>query len=181
MSSSSRRHKEQWRGYASAARASTNELLAAVGVQPGPTGDVDFALVRFGPIDAVALARFEGWESEHDFPWHDTPGHIQADARHLDLSLWYGGTLCGLCFASPSNGRTLVRIKLLEGRPTQKDGPHPLATRVIELCTFAVAQYCKAFDAFEIVIDKPLEDAVPKYERAGYKRVNGNLVMQLEP
>lgn len=136
--------------------------------------------MRFSQIDAEALAQFDGWESGHGFPWHETPDYMQQDARHLDLSLWYGDMLCGLCFASPSGSRTLVRIKLLEGRPA-KPVPHALVTRVIELCTFAVAQYCKIISAILIVIDSPLVDAVPKYIKAGYGWVNGELVMPVEP
>lgn len=156
-------------------------MLASAGVQPGPAGEVDFSRVRFAQIDTAALAQFSEWKSGFGVPWSDTPKHMQRDARHLDLSLWYDDTLCGLCFASPSGARTLVRIKLLEGKPSQPEGPHALATRVIELCTFAVAQYCKIIGAIEIVIESPLDDAVPKYIRAGYEVVNGNLVMAVEP
>ena len=181
MSSSSRRHRDEWRAHAAAARTTSNAILASAGVQPGPSGEVDFSLVRFAQINAAALEQFSDWESGFGFPWRDTPNHMQNDARHLDLSLWYGDTLCGLCFASPSGARTLVRIKLLEGKPSEPGGPHALATRVIELCTFAVAQYCKIIGAVEIVIDSPLEDAVPKYIKAGYQMVNGDLVMAVEP
>jgi len=154
--------------------------VASAGVQPGPAGEVDFSLVRFAQIDAAALAQFDEWGSGHGFCWHHTPSHMQNEARHLDLSLWYGDMLCGLCFASPSGSRTLVRIKLLEGKPS-KPIPHALITRVIELCTFAVAQYCKIIGAVQIVIDSPLEDAVPKYIRAGYELVRGELVMAVGP
>lgn len=182
MASHSRRKYEEWRAYAIAARSVSNEQIAAL-AQAEPLDAVvvtlDFALVRFGVIDDAALVQFEEWASAHDFPWGESPAVIKKDSRHLDLSLWYGDLLCGLCFATPSNKRTLVRIKLLEGKPNNGDEPHPLKGRVVELCLFAVNQYCKIIDAHEIVIDQPLEGAIPKYIENGFELRDGVLVLCL--
>lgn len=156
--------------------------MAALAQEEPPDGvpvTLDFAKVRYGVIDDVALAQFEEWDSAHDFPWRTSPAVIKSDSRHLDLSLWYGDLLCGLCFATPSNKRTLVRIKLLEGKPNQDGDRHPLKGRVVELCLFAVNQYCKIIGAVEIVIDQPLERAIPKYMENGFELRDGVLVLCL--
>ncbi|AHL36738.1 MULTISPECIES: hypothetical protein [Pseudomonas] len=183
MARVSRRKYEEWRAYANAARTASNELLALLAQEsadPERAGEVDFALVRFGDIDARALEQFDLWESDHGFPWHDSPGVIKSDARHLDLALWYGDLLCGLCFATPSGKRAVVRIKLLEGHPKREDGPHPLKRRVIELCVLAVTQYCKIIGAELIEIDSPLPGAVPVYVENEFQMVNGALVLTLD-
>ncbi|WP_053148941.1 hypothetical protein [Pseudomonas sp. Pf153] len=183
MARHTQRKFEEWRAYASAARIASNELLALLGgdsIGPEPTNALDFALVRFGGSDAVALEQFDLWESEYGFPWHDSPGVIKNDARHFDLALWYGDLLCGLCFATPSGKRTLVRIKLLEGHPKRENGQHPLKGRVIELCIFAVIQYCKIIGADYIEIDKPLPGAVPVYIENEFRMVNGTLVLTFD-
>lgn len=183
MATTSRRKYEEWRAYAISARSVSNEQMAALAFEPMPDDAalmIDFALVRFAAIDAQALAQFDEWASTLDFPWHTSPTVIRADSRHLDLSLWYGDTLCGLCFASPSNKRTLVRIKLLEGKPRQGGQPHPLKGKVLELCLFAVNQYCKIIDAREIVIDQPLEGAVRSYLENGFEMRDGVLVLSLD-
>lgn len=180
MSSASRKKSEQWRAYAASARAIANELLQYLAAQAAYSpdrGGIDFAQVHFGRIDAKALGQFAEWGSEHGFPWHDTPGYIKSDARHLDLSLWYGDTLCGLCFATPSGARTLVRIRLLEGKPLQPDGHHKLKKRVIELCVLAVTQYCKIIGAKVIQIDDPLDGAIHVYEQNNFTMNNGVLEM----
>jgi hypothetical protein len=183
VGSAGKRKYAEWLAHACSARDVTNEQLAALAqmdAAEGLTGGIDFALVRVDRIDAVALAQFEGWESERGFPWNDAPGVIREDSRHLDLSLWYGDRLCGLCFATPSGKRTLVRIKLLEGQPNRPDGPHPLKGRVIELCVFAVTQYCKIIGATLIEIEDPLPGAVQVYESNRFEMVNGSLVLAVD-
>jgi hypothetical protein len=180
LSSAARRKYAEWLAYACSARSATNEKFAEFPTLKVDGGFLDFAQVRVDPIDAAALAQYEQWESKFDFPWRDSPDTIKADSRHLDVSLWYGDRLCGLCFASPSGKRTVVRIKLLEGRPTLDDDPHPLKHRVTELCVFTVIQYCKIIGASEIKIDQPLEGAVKSYLANGFKVVNGELVLFLD-
>jgi len=173
---------EQWRAYAKAARTASNELLTLLAndtTGPEATDKINFALVRFAGIDAVALKQFDLWESECGFPWYDSPGVIKNDGRHLDLSLWYGDLLCGLCFATPSGKRTLVRIRLLEGHPGRENGQHPLKGRVVELCVLAVTQYCKIIGAELIEIDSPLPGAVPVYIENEFQMVDGVLVLTL--
>lgn len=183
MRSAGRRKYEEWRAHASAARTATNEQLAALAVieaAQGSTSGIDFTQVRVDCIDSVALAQLEEWDSDQGFPWSDAPEVVREDSRNLDLSLWYGDQLCGLCFATPSGKRTVVRIKLLEGRPNGPAGPHPLKGRVIELCVFAVSQYCKIIGATQIEIEKPLPGAVPAYQNAAFKMVHGSLVLDLD-
>lgn len=178
-----RRKYEEWRAYACAARTASNELLTLLAQEPADperASGVDFALVRFGNIDADALEQFNLWESDHGFPWHDSPEVIKSDARHLDLALWYGNLLCGLCFATPSGKRTVVRIKLLEGHPKRESLSHPLKRRVIQLCVLAVTQYCKIIGAEFIEIDSPLPGAVPIYVENEFQMVNGALVLTLD-
>jgi hypothetical protein len=181
--SAGRRKYEEWRAYACAARTSTNEQLAELAMIDGADGTssgIDFSQVRVDCIDSAALALLEEWDSEQGFPWNDAPAVVKEDSRNFDLSLWYGDLLCGLCFATPSGKRTVVRIKLLEGRPKGPEGPHPLKGRVIELCVFAVSQYCKIIGATQIEIDKPLPGAVPAYLDASFKMVQGSLVLDLD-
>lgn len=138
-----------------------------------------YELVRFAPIDEAALEHFRNWNSSHGFPWSDAPQVIAKNSRHFDLALWYADQLCGLCFATPSGRRTLVRIMLLEGRPSDSSTVHPLKGKVVSLCLLAVSSYCKRIGATRIIIDKPLQGVVEVYRRHHFDYVEGELVLTL--
>ncbi len=172
--------QEKWRARAAVARTKAGERVQAMHrefLENGYEGLTDYSQVRFESINNAALTALEGWRKEPNFDWWDSPNTVKSDPKCLDLSLWFADQLCGLCFAVPSAGRTLVRIKLLEGNP---DEAHPLKGQVTTLMLLAVNQYCKLVDASVIVVDEPWEGAIPHYLDLGFKYNGRQLEMVVD-
>ncbi|MGO4801041.1 hypothetical protein ACEN2T_17325 [Pseudomonas sp. W22_MBD1_FP4] len=169
--------QDRWRALATVARANADRLVQQMHrqfIDGGFEGLTDYSRVRFDSINKAALEALEMWRAEPHFDWWDSPDALKRDPKCLDVSLWFGNQLCGLCFATASEGKTLVRIKLLEGNP---DAEHPLKGQVTTLMLLAVNQFAKLLDANVIVIDDPWEGAIPHYMDLGFDFNGGQLEM----
>lgn len=172
--------QEKWRTIASVARTNAGKRVQAMHrefIESGFEGLTDYSQVRYESINNATLNALEGWSREPHFDWWDSPGAVKRDPKCLDLSLWFADQLCGLCFATPSSGKTLVRIKLLEGNP---DEFHPLKGQVTTLMLLAVNQFCKLVDAQVIVVDEPWEGAIPHYLELGFAYNGEQLEMAVD-
>ncbi|MHC8325495.1 hypothetical protein [Pseudomonas sp. LB1P83] len=95
----------------------------------------------------------------------------------LDLAIWFGPELCGLCFANPNNSRLRVRIVRLEGKPGR---PRRLKNRIAPLALIAVEHYARIIGSTLIEIQEPAEGAVPIYQKLGFEFDNEDrLVMAI--
>lgn len=160
--------QERWRTLAKVARENADRLVQEMHrqfIDGGYEGLTDYSNVRFDSINNTAIDALEMWGGEPHFDWWDAPDALKRDPKCLDVSLWFGSQLCGLCYASASEGKTLVRIKLLEGNPATD---HPLKGQVTTLMLLAVNQFAKLVDAKVIVIDEPWEGAIPHYKYLGF-------------
>ena len=127
--------------------------------------DVDLSELRISSIDDQALRAFEAWGSTNYFEWDMVPRWKQGSHQALDLALWFGAELCGLCYAEPSGRSMVVRVILLEGKP---DPTHPLKQRVLAISLVALYIYCSTFGMTEIEIECPDAGAVPLYKEFGF-------------
>lgn len=172
--------QQRWRALADVARAKAGERVQAMHrdfIERGYLGLTDYSQVRFDSINAAALLALETWKGEPHFDWWESPDAVKRDPKCLDLALWFADQLCGLCFATPSTGKTLVRIKLLEGNP---DELHPLKGQVTTLMLLAVNQFCKLVDAQVIVVEDPWEGAIPHYLDLGFSFNAGRLELAVD-
>lgn len=125
---------------------------------------MDLSLIRFEPINRHALNVFETWE-EPCFFWHEVIAWKSREPRALDISIWFAGQLCGLCFANPNNSRRRLRVVRLEGRP---GGTHPLKNRIGLLAMMVIEQYAHFVGCDVIEIQEPLDGAIPVYQKLGF-------------
>lgn len=123
-----------------------------------------FSGVRFDAIGAEALAAWTNWQDSY-FSWDDVIVWKAKEPMALDLSIWFGDTLCGLCFANPNGSRQRIRIVRLEGRP---EPDHPLKRRVASLALLAIEQYARIIGSRLIEVQEPLEGAISAYRQLGF-------------
>lgn len=141
-----------------------------------PAG-LDLSKVRFEPIDAIALSAFELWENPH-FCWREVAAWKSREPLSLDIAIWLGDQLCGLCFVNPNKSRQRIRIVRLEGRP---GAPHPLKKRIAILAMVAIDEFAQIIGSNCIEIQEPLQGAIPVYTKLGFKLdLAGRLVLAVE-
>jgi hypothetical protein len=137
-------------------RVASSAELAAQGVDPG--------LIRFEPIDAVAVAVTDTWESS-SYPWASVAQWKLKDAKGFDLAIWYGDELCGLCYATPRKSRLRIKIILLEAKP---DVDHSLKGMIAPFALMAVELYARILGCRTIEIQHPEPGAVAYYKALGF-------------
>lgn len=126
--------------------------------------DLDFSKVRYEAINTQALSAWELWE-DPQFAWDEVIGWKAREPLALDLAIWFGEELCGLCFANPNNSRRRIRIVRLEGRPGEV---HPLKKRIAPLSILAIEQYARIVGSRFIEVQEPLEGAISIYQQLGF-------------
>ncbi|MFU2328242.1 hypothetical protein [Pseudomonas sp. NFX98] len=137
----------------------------------------DLSNVRFEPIDAQALNAFEQWEDPH-FSWNEVIGWKAREPLALDIAIWFGEELCGMCIANPNKSRHRIRIVRLEGRPGMF---HPLKKRIAPLSLSVIEQYAQIIGSRIIEVQEPLAGAVSTYQRLGFEfDGEGRLVKSME-
>lgn len=127
---------------------------------------VDLSALRIGPIDDSALEKFQAWGSTNYFEWEDVPRWKRRHPEALDVALWSGPELCGLCYAEPNGTNVVVKVILLEGKP---DSTHPLKQRVAAISMSTLLVYCDNFGFEAIEIECPDSGAVPLYREIGFE------------
>ncbi|MEN0106244.1 MAG: N-acetyltransferase [Pseudomonas sp.] len=154
----------RYQAYRSAAMRFAAEVCAQTLDVRGP--EFNPALVTLAPIADRALEQTLTWsEAGGLFPWEGVAKWKAHDPKALDLSIWYGAELCGLCYASPRQSAIRIKLLLLEGRPGD---PHPLKGEVLALALSAIAHYAKSLRLQFIEVDTPLAGAIPLYLAVGF-------------
>ena len=146
----------------SQARAIAHSILAESNV----TKDGALCIVRFEPIDCEALAALVEWGDNVHFSWEKIQGWKAREPWSLDLSIWSGTELCGLCFANPNQSRLRTKIIRLEGKP---DSHHPLKNRIAALTMIAVEQYARLIGSEWLEIQEPAQGALAVYRDLGFQ------------
>ncbi|WP_445179387.1 hypothetical protein [Pseudomonas sp. McL0111] len=142
----------------------------------GPTA-LDLREVCFEPIDANALIAFELWDDPH-FSWNDVIGWKAREPLALDIAIWFGSELCGLCFANPNKSRQRIRIVRMEGRPEKQ---HPLKNRIAPLSILVIEEYARIIGSILMEAQEPFAGAVPIYQLLGFGfDIDGRLVKPVE-
>ncbi|MFT0519250.1 hypothetical protein [Pseudomonas faucium] len=129
--------------------------------------------VRVEEIDDSAIEAHESWHPDpHDFGW----GRVlkwktrRAHAHALDLSIWFGDRLAGLCWASPQGSREKIMVLYLQRNPDNR-----LATRgyIAPLCMSGVRFYALLLGFRWVVVKDPLPEARVAYQMDGFRHVKG--------
>jgi len=139
--------------------------------------DRDLSKVRFESIDAQALIAFEQWKDPY-FSWEEVTGWKAREPLALDIAIWFGDELCGMCIANPNKSRHRIRIVRLEGRPGMF---HPLKKSIAPLSLTVIEQYAQIIGSRIIEVQEPLAGAVSTYQRLGFEfDSDGRLVKSME-
>lgn len=130
-------------------------------------------LLNLGEIDAAAIAAHEHWlPAPHDFGWERIPKwkYRQIHREGLDMALWHGSQLAGMCWASPLDSKTRIMVLYLQRNPDDK-----LATKgfVAPICLSAVRCYALILGLKWVVIKDPLPQARAAYGLAGFRTIKG--------
>ncbi len=151
--------------FARIARAVAGDQLAQSARHKGVIAEPD--LINFDEIDNYALQEMRGWKTvRFEKAWQDVPRLCRGQPRAIDLSLWYGETLCGLCFATPKKSVKRIKLMLLEGNP---DVGHPLKGFIAPFMLFAVESYAKLISIPVVVVMQPEPGVVPYYQALGFR------------
>ncbi|WP_263143978.1 hypothetical protein [Pseudomonas sp. RIT-PI-AD] len=127
--------------------------------------------LRIREIDLEAISDYETWlNSEYDFGWERVPKWKRRDPKALDIALWHGEKLGGLCYASPKDSREKMLVLYLQRNP---DKSLPTAGHVAWICLTAVRFYGVLLDLKWVVVKDPLPEARHVYERHYFKNVPG--------
>jgi len=138
--------------------------------------------VRVEEIDYRAIEAHEDWHpNPHDFGWSRV---LKWKARHahahaIDISIWFGDRLAGLCWASPQGSKEKIMVLYL-----QRDPDNSLATRgyIAPMCMSGVRYYALLLGFRWIVVKDPLPEARAAYQMDGFRQVRGiGLAYDLSP
>lgn len=148
----------------------------------GPTA-IDLSKVRFEPIDQQALQASTLWRDQH-FCWNEVIEWKGREPLSLDIAIWFGEELCGLCFANPNASKNRIRIVRLEGRPYEF---HPLKRRIgalamiVIVIVIVIEQYAQLIGSKVLEIQEPLKGAISHYQELGFGfDADGRLVKTLD-
>ncbi|MCY1412421.1 hypothetical protein D9M71_278250 [compost metagenome] len=170
--------KLRYQIFRSQARTLTHELLCR---QPDLLrGSVEAGQVRIEPITHEAVTECLEWpESGCLFPWEEIVGWKDSDPKGIDLAIWFGSELYGLCYASPRKSRLCIKVILLQGNPSRS---HPLRGEIAVLALTSIDFYARMLGCQEIEVQDPLEGARSVYEALGFTwTVEGRLVIRVDP
>lgn len=129
--------------------------------------------IRIGEIDNRAIEAHEYWHpNPHDFGWNRIlkwKGR-QAHANALDISIWHGDQLAGLCWASPQGSKEKIMVLYLQRNPDDS-----LATRgyMAPMCMSGVRYYALLLGLRWVVVKDPLPEARIAYQLDGFRQVKG--------
>lgn len=126
---------------------------------------MDVAAVRFEPITAAALEKCHLWEGATIYPWDHIPDWKRKDAKGLDLAIWYGQNLCGLCYATPRRSALCLKVVLLQSDPYRS---HPLRGLIAPIAILAADFYARMLGCREIEIQAPDPNVVFYYRDLGF-------------
>jgi len=126
---------------------------------------MDVAAVRFEPITTAALEKCHLWEGATIYPWDHIPDWKRKDAKGLDLAIWYGQNLCGLCYATPRRSALCLKVVLLQSDP---DRSHPLRGLIAPIAILAADFYARMLGCREIEIQDPDPNVVFYYRDLGF-------------
>ncbi|MDE1168016.1 MAG: N-acetyltransferase [Pseudomonas sp.] len=177
MLQESRYYNLRYQAFKAAARKIAYERVKA---EPGfLKAGIDPAMVRYDAIDAEAIAASHLWGAEVVlYPWENVRGWKRKDPRGLDVSLWYGKELCGLCYATPRKSSICIKVILLEGKPNKF---HPLRGVVASLAIVSIDIYARMLGCEEIEIQEPSQGAAHWYLELGFEyNAQGRLVMPVK-
>lgn len=100
------------------------------------------------------------------------------DAKGLDLAIWHGQKLCGLCYSTPRKSAICIKIILLQGHP---DRSHPLRGLVAPMALLVTDTYARMLGCKEIEIQDPGQNVIPYYQSLGFSLdQNNRLVIYLD-
>lgn len=149
------------RAYQQASRESAIDEMATSQLKYNP------ALLTLREIDTEAIEQYERWLTPYDFGWErvltwkNRPAHYKA----IDVAIWYGSTLAGMCWASPKDSREKIFVLYIERNPDDT-----LLTRgyVAPLSLSAVRNYGMLLELTYVVINDPIPEARDAYHREGF-------------
>jgi len=124
-------------------------------------------------IDHKAIDAHERWHpNPHDFGWDRVLQwkRRRAHARALDIAIWHGNTLAGLCWASPQGSKEKIMVLYLQRNPDNY-----LVTRgyIAPLCMSGVRFYALMLGLKWVVVKDPLPEARIAYQQNGFRQVKG--------
>lgn len=100
-----------------------------------------------------------GWD------WASEKRSLRGTISRFEVALWAGPVLCGLAIGKPSDGRSHLSVRLLEGNP---DPGHPLKRQVARCLLEAAEEYAYAIEKQELRVINPLVGALPIYQALGF-------------
>jgi len=134
--------------------------------------------VRFELITAAAITACLPWLDAAIYPWESVPNWKCKDPKGLDLAIWSGQKLCGLCYATPRKSTICIKIVLLQSHP---DRSHPLRGLIAPMALLAADTYARIIGCNEIEIQEPDPNVVPYYQKLGFSfDKNNRLVIYLD-
>ncbi|HHM6759877.1 hypothetical protein ACNFBT_17270 [Pseudomonas sp. NY15181] len=124
-------------------------------------------------INEAAIDSYETWlNDEFDFGfervigWKRRPAHAKA----IDIAVWCGDLLAGLCWASPQDSPNKILVLYLQRNP---DDTLPTRGYIAPICLTAVRNYALLLDLKWVVIQDPNPDAREAYFREQFHQVPG--------
>jgi hypothetical protein len=149
-----------------AAYEKTMEELKAT--WPNPRGRAAVDQIRLTEIDRDALDAQASWPTNPrpaaNFPWPDIIGAARHNPRRIEVAIWAGDHLCGLCLGHPSRGPHNVTLKLIEGR----HGEHPLKGAIALIATICGEQWAILGRRQWLKIRNPHPPLIPMYVGLGF-------------
>lgn len=128
--------------------------------------------LKIKPIDKDDVISFLEWEPSAyaDFEWRTIATYKFRDDHALDFAIWANGELCGLCFACTTPSLDAVHIDYLQGASADD---HPLKGHLARVAIEVVDAYASLLGAEWVVIQNPLDGALPVYRGFGFDDIDG--------
>lgn len=136
----------------------------------------DHAHIKLLGIDNEALKASAVWHDmecsrpKAEWSWQEVAKvYRKSFPKRFELSIWYGGTLCGLSYGRPSAGKTRMRIELIEGAPRSGNPLGP--RRVVPITIMNATAYAGILGAKELRIMRPAKPLISYYESLDFEYV----------
>jgi len=99
------------------------------------------------------------WEWTKEYPFY------RNRPNRFEISLWFKGNLCALCYGQTSKRGTKVRMNLIESIPIR---PSPLGRRALPILAFSAATFADIVGATELWVLDPDPNLEEVYMRENF-------------
>lgn len=127
--------------------------------------------VRLRGISETDVHEADTWLDLHGvktWSWALGLKKFHKQPKRFDVAITVAGQLCGLCVGSPTRGKLILKVKVLEGLSVG----NPLKGNIVLIALFAAHAYAHLLGSIEVWLCNPVnETMVKRYQLAGYEPV----------